>query len=419
MPTRDAYPVLSVEQARDRILAHVAPLESEQVPILEALHRVLTADVTASADVPPHDNSAMDGYAVRGADLECASSGEILRLAVVGELPAGQVWHGVVGDGQAVRIMTGAPIPQGADTVVRFEDTTWDAESVTILTAPRPGRNVRFAGEDVRAGEVVLRKGQIVRPQEIGMLASVGRPSVAVHRRPRVAVLATGDEIQPIDGPPEPGKIRNINSYSNAAQILAAGGQPLVLEIAPDREDSLASRLQRGLEMGADLLVTSGGVSVGDFDLVKKVLSAQGDIEFWWVNMKPGKPVAFGTVNGVPLLALPGNPVAAMISFALFGRPTLLKMLGYPTWDLPTVTARLREGISRKDGRRHYLRVSLREDDEGLVAQLTGDQGSGILASMVAADGLAVIPEDRDQLASGSKVEVILLSAGRTLWGVT
>ena len=171
--------------------------------------------------------------------------------------------------------------------------------------------------------------------------------------------------------------------------------------------------------MGADLLVTSGGVSVGDFDLVKKVLSAQGDIEFWWVNMKPGKPVAFGTVNGVPLLALPGNPVAAMISFALFGRPTLLKMLGYPTWDLPTVTARLREGISRKDGRRHYLRVSLREDDEGLVAQLTGDQGSGILASMVAADGLAVIPEDRDQLVSGSEVEVILLSAGRTLWGVT
>ena len=407
MLTSDTYPMLTVEDARARILEQISPLGVVRVPILEALGRVLATDLRADSDVPPHDNTAMDGYAVRASDLAGAGN-ESPRLRVVGELPAGQVWEGEVGAGEALRIMTGAPIPRGADTVVRFEDTDSEGDSVVIRNVPPRGSNVRYAGEDIRAGQVVLRRGQPLRPQEIGMLASMGHSSVLVHRRPRVAVLATGDEIVALDAPLAPGKVRNINSYSNAAQIEAAGGVPLVLEIAPDQEDSLSSRLRRALELGSDLIVTSGGVSVADFDLVKQVLNTEGKVDFWWVNMKPGKPMAFGSIGGVPLLALPGNPVAAMISFWLFGRPAIRKMLGYATWDPPTVQARLRDAISRKDGRRHYLRVVLHEAGDGLEAELTGDQGSGILMSMVAADGLAVIPEDCDHLPAGSVVKVLL-----------
>ena len=407
MHTKDSYPMLSVEAARERILDAVAPLEAEETLILEALGRVLAEDVRAEANVPPHDNSAMDGYAVRISDLE-SSPDRHPRLRVIGELPAGQVWPGQVAAGEALRIMTGAPAPAGADSVVRFEDTQSDGQWVVIQRIPSRGANVRYAGEDIRQGQIVLHQGQPLRPQEVGMLASMGHERVRVHRRPRVTVLATGDEVIAIDAPLAPGKIRNINSYSNAAQITEAGGEPLVLEIAPDQEDSLAQRLQRALDLGADMIVTSGGVSVGDFDLVKHVLSTEGNIDFWWVNMKPGKPMAFGTIGGVPLLALPGNPVAAMISFMLFGRPAVRKMLGYTSWDIPAVEARLREAISRKDGRRHYLRVRLMETDEGLEAELTGDQGSGILMSMVAADGLAVIPEDRHHLEAGTTVQVLL-----------
>ena len=406
---RDSYPLLSVEEARSRILARVSPLGLQEIPILDALGRVLAQDVRAEASIPPHDNSAMDGYALRAGDL-VGSKEHPPRLRVIGELPAGQVWPGELGPDEALRIMTGAVIPRGADTVVRFEDTRSEGEWVTILVRPSRGRNVRCAGEDVRAGQVVLRGGQPLRPQEIGMLASLGRPRVNVYRAPRVAVLATGDEILPIDAPPAPGKIHDINSYSVAAQVLEAGGEPLVLEVAPDRAEPLAERLHRALALDADMIVTSGGVSAGDFDLVKHVLASEGEIDFWWVNMKPGKPMAFGTINDVPLLALPGNPVAAMISFLLFGKPAVRKMLGYATWGIPTVEARLRDAISRKDGRCHYLRVRLVETDAGLEAELTGDQGSGILMSMVDADGLAVIPEDCDHLEKGSPVQVLLLS---------
>jgi len=242
------------------------------------------------------------------------------------------------------------------------------------------------------------------------MLASVGHPTALVHRRPRVAILATGDEVAEIDAEPGPGQIRNINSYSVAAQVREAGGVPILLGIAADRAGELSARIRAGLQAGADMLVTSGGVSVGDFDLVKQVLAAEGRIDFWWVNMKPGKPMAFGTIDDIPLLGLPGNPVAAMISFGLFGRPAIRKMMGHTDWGWPATTARLRDAIRRKDGRRHYLRVRLLQGADGLEAALTGDQGSGILTSMVQADGLAVIPEDRDHLPAGSDVKVLLLS---------
>ncbi len=405
MADRSRYPVLSVEQAQARILALFSPTEPETVPILQALGRGLVYDVIADAPIPPHDNSAMDGYAVRHADL----AGEGTTLRVVGEVPAGRVWPGVLGPGEALRIMTGAPVPAGADTVVRFEDTETDGATMRTMHRPRAGADIRRAGEDVQAGQVVLRAGVQLGPAEIGMLASLGKPTVSVHRRPRVAVLATGDEILPIDAPAQPGKIRNINSYTNAAQIIQAGGEPLILEIAPDQKSALQDRIRRALELKADLIVTSGGVSVGDFDLVKEVLSAEGSLDFWWVNMKPGRPLAFGTIGSTPLLALPGNPVAAMLGMMLFGVPAIRRMIGLNPLHLPTIQARLAEAIERKDGRRHYLRVTLAEGPDGPVASLTGDQGSGILNSMVQADGLAIIPENVDHLEAGSPVQVISL----------
>ncbi len=399
-------PVLSVEEALKRILATVHVLEPERVPLLEASGRVLAETITADRDIPPLDNSAMDGYAVRGADVAQGMT----RLRVVGEVAAGHVSRVQVEPGTAVRIMTGAPIPAGADTVVRFEDTHPDGDWVEILKTYSPGKNVRPAGEDVRAGQIVLRPGRVLRPQEIGMLAAVGRVEAAVVRRPGVAILATGDEVVPPDRIPGPGQIRDANSYTVAAQVQRYGGLPLLLGVARDREDLIRQGIREALARGTDFIITSGGVSVGDFDLVKQVLAVEGEMHFWSLDMKPGRPLAFGVVNDVPLLGLPGNPVAAMISTELFGRPALLKMQGLADRSRPTVQAQLTQPIVRKDGRRHYLRVRLRETAVGYEATLTGDQGSGILNSLVEADGLAVIPEERDHLPAGAMVQVILLN---------
>ena len=410
-------PVLSVEEALDRILATVDVLEPERVGLLEAAGRVLAEAVAADRDIPPLTNSAMDGYAVRGMDVADAQEGAPVRLRVVGEAAAGHVSPLQVAPGTAVRIMTGAPVPAGADTAVRFEDTRPDGEWVEVLKATSTGKNVRQAGEDVRAGQVVLEPGKVLRPQEIGMLAAVGRVEVAVVRRPRVAILATGDEVVPPDQVPGPGQIRDANSYAVAAQVQQYGGVPLLLGVARDREELVRRGMREALAQRADLIITSGGVSVGDFDLVKQVLAAEGEMHFWSLNMKPGRPLAFGVVSGVPLLGLPGNPVAATISTDLFARPALLKMQGFTDWSRPTVRARLAQPIRRKDRRPHNHRVRLRRADVGCEATLTGDQGSGILSSMVQADGLAIIPEETDHLHAGTEVEVILLEgvvAGRT-----
>jgi molybdopterin molybdotransferase len=406
-------PALSVEEALAHILSTVRVLEPERVPLLEAAWRVLAEPVAADRDIPPLANSAMDGYAVRGADV--AEARHPVRLRVVGEAAAGCVPDATVAAGQAMRIMTGAPMPAGADTVVRFEDTRVDGDVVEILKASPPGANVRQAGEDVRAGQVVLEPGAALRPQEIGMLAAVGCVEVTVVRRPRVAILATGDEVIPPDQFPGPGQIRDANSYTVAAQVQRYGGAPLLLGIARDQEELVRQGMRQALEQRADFIITSGGVSVGDFDLVKQVLAAEGEIHFWSLNMKPGRPLAFGVVWGkmasrpTPLLGLPGNPVAAMISAELFARPALLKMQGFTDWSHPTMRARLTQPIARKDGRRHYLRVRLREMGTGYEATLTGDQGSGILNSLVQADGLAVIPEGVDHLHVGAEVKVLLL----------
>ena len=408
MPDR-RRPVLSVEEALARILAAVRVLEPERVGLLEAAGRVLAEPVTADRDIPPLTNAAMDGYAVRGADVAHAAEGDPARLQVVGEVAAGHVSPLRVEPGTAVRIMTGAPVPTGTDTVVRFEDTRSEDDWVEVLKAYSTGKNVRQAGEDVCAGQVVLEPGRVLRPQEIGMLAAVGCVEAMATRRPRVAILATGDEVVPPDRTPGPGQIRDANSYTVAAQVQAFGGIPLLLGVARDREELVRRGMREALVQKADFIITSGGVSVGDFDLVKQVLAAEGEMHFWSLNMKPGRPLAFGVVDGVPLLGLPGNPVAAAISTELFARPALLKMQGFTDWSRPVVVARLAQPIRRKDGRRHYLRVRLHETDAGFEATLTGDQGSGILTSMVQADGLAVIPEQANHLPAGAEVEVILL----------
>ncbi len=405
-------PMLSVEKALERILREFHPLEPERVPILEALDRVLAEDVCANVDIPPYANSSMDGYAVQAADTAGVSREAPVRLLVVGGVPAGYVSEKEVTPGTTICITTGAPIPPGADGVVRVEDTEAEGEWVTIFAEAPRGQYIRPAGEDVRKGELVLWRGTFVRPQEIGMLATLGRKDVLVMRRPRVAILATGDEVVEVDAPLAPGKIRNANSYSNAAQVVKYGGIPILLGIARDRAPELTQKIRAGLEQGVDLFLTSGGVSMGDFDLVKNVLAAEGTIDFWKVRMKPGKPLAFGQIDGVPFLGLPGNPVSVMVSFEMFVRPAILKMLGVTEWERPVVEATLMDAIPHKDERRHYLRVRLEYRDGAYYAYLTGEQGSGILSSMVKANALAVIPEEWDHVSAGARVNCLPESSG-------
>jgi len=403
--SREERPVLSVEEAQAHILSTVHVLGPERVPALEAAGRVLAEVVAADRDIPPVTNAAMDGFALRGQDMVA----DAVRLRVVDEVAAGHQAAAPVGPGEAVRIMTGAPIPEGADTVVRFEHTRLEGDEVMVLTPPSPGKNVRQAGEDVREGQTVLEQGKVLRPQEIGMLAALGHLDVLVIRRPQVGILGTGDEVVPPDRTPGPSQIRDANSYAVAAQVRRYGGVPLLLGVAHDQQELVRRGMREAVEHEADFIITSGGVSVGDFDLVKQVMDAEGEMHFWSLNMKPGRPMAFGDINGIPLLGLPGNPVAAMISTRLYARPALLKMQGYVDWSEPTVQAYLTQPIGRKDGRRHYLRVHLDQTSGGYEATLTGDQGSGILNSLVRADGLAVIPEHAHHLPAGSEVEVILL----------
>jgi len=401
--------MLSVEEAQERVLSYFQPLEVERVPILEALGHVLAEDVYADVNIPPHTNTAMDGYAVLAADTTGASHQAPRRLRIIADLAAGYVTETKVTPGTAIRIMTGAPIPPGADVVVPFEDTERQGEWVNILIEVPIGKNVRLAGEDVRQGALVLHQGSRIRPQEVGMLATLGRKEVLVIRRPRVAILATGDEVVEIDAPLAPGKIRNANSYSNAAQVIECGGIPVMLGIARDQIQELTEKIRVGLAKRVDLFLTSGGVSVGDFDVVKEVLAAEGAITFWRVQMKPGKPLAFGRIGGVPLLGLPGNPVSAMIAFELFARPAVLKMLGLTDWKRPTVEAVLMNEVKRKDDRRHFLRVRVEVQEGEYRAYLTGEQGSGILSSMVEAHGLAIIPEEWSKVPAGSRVLVMML----------
>ena len=408
--------MISVEEAYERIMAHFQALGPEEVELLDSLHRVLAEDVYSDIDIPPFANSAMDGYAVRSQDVVGASVENPVVLRVIGNLAAGYTINVSLEQGTAVRIMTGAPLPEGSDAVVRFEDTSErlnaraekSKDVVRVFQAVAPGENVRPAGEDVRSGELVLAKGTVIRPSEIGVLASLGRPRVRVVRRPRVAVLATGDELLAIEEPLRPGKIRNSNEYSVAALVLRYGGIPVRLGIARDNVDDLTAKIRDGISRGVDLFLTSAGVSVGDYDIVKEVLAAEGQMDFWQVRMKPGKPLAFGFVRGVPLIGLPGNPVSSMVSFEQFVRPAILKMQGKTKLRKPTVEAILENDVPNS-GRRGFVRVMLARRDGGWTARLTGEQGSGVLTSMVRANGLAIIPETVEFVAAGERVQVQVL----------
>ena len=423
--------MISVEEARARILDQVAPLDAVRVPLLDALGQALAEDVRAGLDLPPLANTAMDGYAVRAADTAGATPAAPRELRVTGYLAAGAVYEGSVGPGEAVRIMTGAPIPAGADTVVPFEETdeqeqtaSWSEaprERVRIDVEARPAANVRPAGEDVRTGEVVLAAGTVIGAAQVGMLASLGLAEAPVVRRPRVAILSTGDELARPGEPLRPGTIYDANAFSLAAQVIEAGGVPRVLDVARDTVEALTARIHEGLA-DADLLVTSAGVSRGDFDVVKEVLAREGEVGFWTVRMRPGKPLAFGSfpVRGkrgaggerrVPHLGLPGNPVSAMMTFELYGRPALYTMLGRGDWERPRVRATVRERIDNPDGRRVYARAIVTQEDGRYVARLTGPQGSGVLTSMARANGYAICPEDRAAIEPGEECEVLLVGA--------
>ncbi len=391
--------MISVEEALSRILDTVKVLESGRQPLLESLGQVLAEDVYAAFDVPPRDNSAMDGYALRYGDVSAATPENPIELRVVETIAAGAYPRVTITEGSAARIMTGAPLPAGADTVVPFEETDETSrDSVTDrigIHRAKPENNVRRAGEDITSGSLVLQAGTRLRPGEIGVLASLGRDTVAVIRRPVVAVLATGDELAEVGTPLPPGHIYNSNSYSVAALVKRHGGIPLVLGIARDNEASLREKLAAA--SAADMIITSGGVSMGDYDLVKDVLAAEGEISFWQVRMKPGKPLAFGHIGGLPHLGLPGNPVSSMVSFEVFARPAIYKMLGRTDLEAPSVTAVLDDAVANRDRRRVFTRVVLRQQGGAYHAALTGPQGSGVLRDAVAAgESVRVIPLDSD-----------------------
>lgn len=418
-----ASSMISVEEARERVLALFTRLEPETTPLLDSLGQVLAEDVVAPFDIPPLDNTAMDGYAVRAADTAGASGASPVALRVIADLAAGYVLDLPVGPGEAVRIMTGAPIPRGADAVVPFEETDEPLRgpgeaphrsgTVNVLKAAEPGANFRYRGEDVREGQVVVPAGRVVRASETGVLASLGLTQVAVHRRPVVAILSTGDEITEPGRPLQPGRIYDANAYSLAAMVAKSGGVPRLLGIARDTIEDLTTRLRAGFF--ADMLVTSAGVSRGDFDVVKDVLAREGEVAFWTVRMRPGKPLAFGSFpapggRNIPHLGLPGNPVSSMVAFELFGRPAIFKMLGRSGWERPTVTAITRDPVVNPDGRRFYARCVVTQGEDGRwFASLTGAQGSGILTSMSAANGLAVIPEDAAGAQPGDEITVMML----------
>ncbi len=415
--------MISVEEALEKVLSYVDVLEPEQKAILDCLGQVLAEDIYSTVDIPPLDNSAMDGYAVRAEDNRGASRSSPRYLTVIGEVAAGALPRQTVKPGTAIRIMTGAPLPEGADAVVRFEDNDevsrksagGELSQIGILCEVEEGLNVRRRGEDIAKGELVLERGTILRPQEIGVLASLGRATVRVIRRPVIAILATGDELVDIGQPLGAGKIYDSNTYTVAAEVSRYGGIPRILGIGRDSVQSLASKIDEGLD--ADMLITSGGVSKGDYDVVKDVLAAHGEIGFWTVCMKPGKPLAFGVIKkvvggkqkSVPHLGLPGNPVSAMITFEQFARPAILKMMGKKNLAKPTVRAIIENDVPNKDSRRIFARVRVRRRGGQYYASLTGPQGSGILTSMAKANGLAIVPETSRGVKAGDMVDVQML----------
>jgi len=404
--------MLTVAEASARILEHITPLAVERVPLLDSLGRVLAEPVRAPMTLPAWDNSAMDGYAVRGADIDAATKEQPVNLRVLETVAAGKFATRPVGAREATRIMTGAPIPDGADTVIRVEDTDGGTETVSIRDARDARRNIRPRGEDFREGDSLFEPGVALGPAQLGILASVGRAAVDVHRRPRVGILGSGDELVDVDGFHEVlagKKIVSSNGYTLHALVRTAGGDPVNLGVSPDDPASLRAYLQRSA--GCDLIITSAGVSVGEFDYTRDVVEALGaTMKFWRVRMRPGAPLGFGLLGSMPWIGLPGNPVSAMVTFDLFVRPVIRKMLGHTRLFRRPLRVVLEERVTIGARLTHFLRAIVTTNDDGTAtARLTGPQGSGILTSMAHANALLVVPEDHPVVEAGETLYALPL----------
>lgn len=405
--------MLSVTEARQRLLDALQAGEIENISLAAAGSRVLAEEFFATADSPRFDNSSMDGFALRAADVAYASEAHAVELAVIGDVPAGAAFSGSVGAGQAARIMTGAPLPPGADAVVPVEDT--DAAvaeagaslpaKVQVRRSLQAGDSVRPAGQDFHKGDLLLPAGVRLRPQDLALLAMLGVSELKVFRKPRVAILSSGNELVPVGGALAPGQIYENNSHALSALVESCGAEPLLLGIARDDEQDVQAHLDRAVDTGADLILTSAGVSVGAFDYLRKVVTTYGALDFWKVNMRPGRPFTFGSYRKVPYIGLPGNPASAFVGFEVFVRPALQKMAGVKDWARRVLQAHLLEDLT-SDGRESYLRVQIKKHDHGLGISLTGHQGSGNLYSLVQADGLMLVPAGVTELLIGAQVAV-------------
>lgn len=404
---------LSVQEAREQLLRAFSPLKAETVPLANALGRVLAERLASPFDLPAFDNSSMDGFAVRAQDVAAASADHPVVLQVVADIPAGKQVAWALEAGQAARIMTGAKLPPGADAVVPVEDTDAAGRETSEVTPARvgirravpSGAYVRVQGEDLRTGSEVMAPGRLLGAKEVGMIAMLGQEAVRVYRRPRVGILSTGDELLPVGAPLQPGKIYESNAYTLSALVAEAGGEALNLGIAADRLEAVQEKLDEAAARGVDVLLTSAGVSVGAYDFVRMAVERQGKLEFWRVNMRPGKPLAFGRYRQIPFIGLPGNPVSAYVGFEVFVRPALYRMLGREGWQRETRKAILAESI-QSDGRESYLRAVVAHQDGRWVARLTGHQGSGNHFSLVQANAFIIVPGGVKSLPPGSEVDI-------------
>lgn len=407
---------MSVSEAQKRLLSFFSPLDVEIVPLDHSAGRTLAEDIHSTMDLPPFSNSSMDGFAVHSADVAGASNSQPVVLPVSADIPAGTISLKPLAVGTSARIMTGAPVPDGADAIVPVENTDFNyreagqeaPNTVKIFRAARSNEFLRPKGQDVHQGELVMEKDSRLRPQDLGFLGMLGVAKLPLYRQPRVAIFSTGDELVPVDKPLVPGKIHDANTYILVAATQEAGALPIRLGIVPDRAADVEASLEHAVTQGVDLILSSAGVSVGAFDFVRSVVEARGKLDFWRVNMRPGKPLAFGHYRDIPFIGLPGNPVSSFVGFEVFVRPAIMKMNGQKAFARKTARVRLFEAIE-SDGRESYLRAVITKKEGYLLARLTGHQGSGNLRSLVQANALLVIPSAVKSLPAGAEVDAWLL----------
>lgn len=404
--------MLSVTEARERILSQFQKTATEKIPLIACANRVLAIDIISDSDFPSFDNSSMDGFAIQAEDSNSAS---LTTLQVVSDIPAGTAPTVILQAGQAARITTGAQIPQGANAVIPIEDTNQPhpmekqlPKTISFTKEIKRGENIRPKGMDIKSGDVVLQKGRLLKPQDLGLFATLGIANVEVYKKPRVALLSSGDELLDVNAPLEAGKIRDSNSFTLASLLENANVEVLRLGVAKDSKEAVTDLFDQAVNQKADLILSSAGVSVGAYDFVKEVIEAHGKMDFWKVNMRPGKPLAFGEYKGINFIGLPGNPVSAFVGFEVFVRPVLTRMSGGGKSNQKSLRVRSESEIE-SDGRESYLRANIYEKDGMMFANLTGHQGSGNLLSLVQADALLIIPAGVKCVPAGSEVDVILL----------